>query len=252
MVLAPLFDRVKRKQFMWENPGKRGELLSVLFDEVRSRAVKYPYHPAGSRGFDLALQLACLEVSAPTNLANMDSDNERNPLLGTRSPRTSAIAGVLPSTHRRALQPDDDDETGWETDEGTLNEMMAMFSTSVGSLGLDGAIQGAPMMRRGSIASVRPQEPRRRSRANNQALLPEDNAIEPGTCSNTARVNGRSPSFSKSPDVTTKVYLSRNSESVVPKRSEFLGGVSRARFWAVFSSILLVYLVSGAGAFKGV
>lgn len=38
------------------------------------------------------------------------------------------------------------------------------------------------------------------------------------------------------------------SESQEPKReSRFLGGVSEARFWAIFSSILLVYFVSDQG-----
>lgn len=191
---------------------------------------------------------ACLGVSALIRVLKTDSgtSNERSPLLG--SPRISSVtaSGVLPGIRRSDSQRNDDEELDSDTDEGTLDETMAIFSTSVGSLGLGGAIQGVPGMRRGSIVTIHAQQPRRRSRRYSQALLLEDAVTESDSFSNTARVNGCSPSFSKSPSVTAEVYLDQSAEVEVPKRSEFLGGVSRARFWAVFSSILLVYLVSGA------
>jgi hypothetical protein len=219
---------------------------ALLFDDVEFQTSNTFPALLAHEHLVLRSNFACLEVSTTTVILKMDSgaSNERSPLLGSRWTSPATASGALPGVRRRDSQPNDN-ELDSDTDEGTLNEMVAMFSTSVGPLGLGGAIQGAPMMRRGSISSIYAQQPRRRSRRYSQPVLPEDNATERGSCSNTTRVDGRSPSFSKSLNGTAKLHLIQSAEVGTPKRSEFLGGVSRARFWAVFSSILLVYLVSG-------
>jgi hypothetical protein len=51
----------------------------------------------------------------------------------------------------------------------------------------------------------------------------------------------------KSPYLTTVDSVAASESQESKRESRFLGGVSEARFWAIFSSILLVYFVSDQG-----
>src|SRR3954454_1703208 len=94
---------------------------------------------------------------------------------------------------------------------------------------------------------------RRSSRANMEDYLDSSTTL---TRQSTRRSEAERPCLSegtlyqrsaKSPFLMTVDSVAA-SESQEPKReSRFLGGVSEARFWAIFSSILLVYFVSEKG-----
>jgi hypothetical protein len=144
-------------------------------------------------------------------------------------------------------------DDGDDIDEDTLNHMMARFGSSVGSLGLGGAIQGAPMIRRGSISTAmrRPSLARRPSRP-----VQEDRSIQSPDITVDLRTRRDSSSRAPQGDIcppkwsgvsssVRRVASIDDSKIQAPeKRSKYLGGTSEARFWAVFSSILLVYFVS--------
>ena len=150
---------------------------------------------------------------------------------------------------RASVQRDHNEvhDDNYDIDEDTLNHMIAKFSTSVSSLGLGGLIQGASLMPRGSISTMRRPSIRRPSRANMEDYL------DPGTTltrQSTRRSEAEPPCLSedtlyqantKSPHLTTVDSVTA-SEPQEPKRgSKFLSSVSEARFWAIFSGILLVY-----------
>jgi hypothetical protein len=168
----------------------------------------------------------------------MDSHNERSPLLMNTT--VGARSDVLSNIHNAGSDLSYDTPVDHGLDDGTLNEMMARFSTSVGSLGLGGPIQGACMMRRGSIFSVYYPSPRRWSSTNGLPTQLYRNA----TSQSTTRINIQAghndqiPCYKpivKSPTVTADALVDVSAGSEARKGSEFLGGISKARFWAVFS-----------------
>ena len=192
-------------------------------------------------------------VRAWKEVFQMGSHHERSALLANeilRSPFDDCYDIRRASAPRDHREGHDDD---FDVDEDTLNDMMAKFSTSVGSLGLGGPIQGASLMRRGSISTMHRPSIRRASRANMEDYLDSGASV---TRQSTRRSEAERPCLSedtlyqasaKSPYLTTVDSVAA-SEFQEPKReSRFLGGVSEARFWAIFSSILLVYFVSEQG-----
>lgn len=199
----------------------------------------------------MSLLLLCRYVPGKKPL-EMGSHHERSALLANEIARSPFDDYDI----RRASVQRDHNEVhgdGFDVDEDTLNHMMAKFSTSVGSLGLGGPIQGASLMRRGSVSTLHRPSIRRSSRANMEDYLDSATTL---TRQSTRRSEAEHPRLSedircqttaKSPYVTTVDSVAA-SESQEPKReSRFLGGVSEARFWAIFSSILLVYFVSDQG-----
>ena len=185
----------------------------------------------------------------------MGSHHERSALLANEIARSP-----FDDSHdirRASVQRDHNGVHGddFDVDDDTLNHMMAKFSTSVGSLGLRGPIQGASLMRRGSISTLHRPSIRRSSRANMEDYLDSAATL---TRQSTGRSEAERPYLSedilyqtsaKSSYLTTVDSVTA-SESQEPKReSRFLGGVSEARFWATFSSILLVYFVSDQGTY---
>ena len=185
----------------------------------------------------------------------MGSHHERSALLANEIARSP-----FDDSHdirRASVQRDHNGVHGDDFDVGddTLNHMMAKFSTSVGSLGLGGPVQGASLMRRGSISTLHRPSIRRSSRANMEDY-PDSAATL--TRQSTGRSEAERPYLSEDVLYQTSAessYLTTvdsvtASESQEPKReSRFLGGVSEARFWAIFSSILLVYFVSDQGTY---
>lgn len=180
----------------------------------------------------------------------MDAHNERSPLLESlplpsQRQEWAHFERYVCNNDEEAYPGSNASEDDSESDEASLNEVMAEYGTSVRSLGLDGGVQGFPLgLRRGSIASNfgPPHSSRRDSRASrrktrlNRPELSERNA-------QSSRPGGFSAS-SKPSVVTIENVAESTSESNRCKGDEFLGNVSRGRFWAVFSSILLVYFVS--------
>jgi hypothetical protein len=167
-------------------------------------------------------------------------------LLGN-SASTTVIDGF--SNLRKSVSRPDreaviDEDLG--VDEDTLDHMMARFGTSIGSLGLGGPIQGAPFMRRGSISTIH--------RARRQSIRPnmEGISVRPNTSLTEGDEDAEDAPQPRIPSSNPGRKMS--SDAKIPpvntdglqeskRSSRYLGGVSEARFWAIFGSILLVYFV---------
>jgi hypothetical protein len=174
-----------------------------------------------------------------TNPLNPDSTdplspNERQPLLGTPS-----------SDNGLSTESEDDDyatsDDSLEIDEDVLDSFVAKFGSSIGTLGLDGGAPTAPPIRRFSISQQPFIDSRRRQ---SQIIDPDD--LPSGRRKSYARVTSRrkSSQWDHIEEVASVTGTETSEiEGSTGRKSKYLGGVSEARFWAVFGSILLVYFV---------
>lgn len=182
----------------------------------------------------------------------MESVNERSRLLGSHGgvSNNGTVVGVA-RANAESQEYESDDDQSLDIDELTLDRMMARFGTSVGSLGLGGAIQGVPLMRRGSISADSIPIMRRYSRPNAEDLPYGARRKSIGIAS-VHEYEGRRPSLRpESVDESVSTAEGGGDDHTRGSRTEkYLGGVSTARFWAVFASILLVYFVSYYQAYK--
>ena len=176
----------------------------------------------------------------------MESVNERSRLLGSASAvsNNGTVAGIARADPEAQDYESDDNEESLDIDELTLDRMMARFGSSIGSLGLGGAIQGVPLMRRGSISENAIPVMRRYSRVNADDL-PYRGRRKSTAVASVYEEEERRPSLR--PESTNESVGTSEGDvdghARKEKTGKYLGGISTARFWAVFASILLVYFV---------
>ena len=177
----------------------------------------------------------------------MEGNTERTPLLPSALQHSEHVQQLYSGrdVHRdleRAASSSSEEAVDDDNDlsDASLHELAAAtYSTSVPSLGLDGGSYGVPFgLRRGSIVSNRrlSQVGRRNSR---RLILRPDQRLIGGFTSQSDDVAKNS----KSTVTTIENIAGLSEEYRKSDQDEFLGSVSRGRFWAVFASILLLYFV---------
>jgi hypothetical protein len=174
---------------------------------------------------------------------------ERQPLLATSFSNSHTIdsasntySAESESTHSGY----DGDESVFsddssEIDEDVLNGFAAKFGASIGPLGLDGAVTIAPPIRRFSISQYPYIDSRRRG-----SLALDPDQLPSGRARSHSTVSALKKPYAQWIEEIRSVEGAESSsdgEAVNGRKSKYLGGVSDARFWAVFASILLVYFV---------
>ena len=170
----------------------------------------------------------------------MAISNERTSLLlhtsvnGGPSNNNPEIIGVDPVDEEEEDEDseidDRDDTADAEILEQSLNTLSLKFGSSMGSFSLDGNMQGGLFRRRGSIAYL----------PSNVVVQVHRRPSHPEIASDLLSQNEyRHKTISERHVISIPVPVEENDE--VP--SKFLGGVSEARFWAIFAGIMLVQFV---------
>ncbi|KAK5947793.1 hypothetical protein OHC33_011188 [Knufia fluminis] len=165
--------------------------------------------------------------------------HENSPLLGSRA---DGYGPYDPA--REDVESSSFDEEGSASDTASLNELLSRFSMTAGSLGVDGGMRGLPMgLRRGSISSSRPQLSQgtgpRFSTSTRRGTYADDPDVH-----ETSTQHPRRQSHRKLSAATVENVDEGTDGPKLYEEGAFLGGLSRARFWGAFSSILLVYFIA--------
>jgi hypothetical protein len=157
--------------------------------------------------------------------------NERTPLLMATSPGFRAV-----NSNGGSDSESQDGCHGIDADGESMDTLIAAFASPVGSPGLDIGFLGESMMQRGRVPNAAAGI---RWKTSQSSLLRSIDAAGRRSISPAiSHTSGLSKHSSLLDDHTGE-------ETVSGKESNFIGGVSDAQFWTIFSGVLLVIFVSG-------
>ncbi|KAI9774692.1 MAG: hypothetical protein M1840_002941 [Geoglossum simile] len=157
--------------------------------------------------------------------------DERTPLLAAKSPDFGAVNGNG-NGNGGSDNGSQDGGCGIDVDEESIDTLLAAFGSPIGSPGLDIGILSAPLMQRGQVPHA---AARIRWKTSQSSLL----------CSidGTGR-RSLSPAISHTSGLSKHSGLLDDDTGEEIVQGKFIGGVSDAQFWTVFSGVLLVIFVA--------